>query len=777
MNAPTARAETIALGHRIPRVDGREKVEGRAQYIADLYRPGMLHGAILASPHAHARIVRYDVSAAIAMPGVHAVVTGDDFAEQNRMGAFVKDEHALAKGKVRYVGEPVAAVPAETERIARRAAQAIVVEYEELPALLSPEAALASQDVLIHEQLGEYFKIFDTGSSGNLCSRTEFSEGDIARGFAEADLVFEHRFETQAQNHLALEPCGALAEVDPQGRVTVWSANQSVFRVQACVSEALGIPMSRLRVITPRIGGGFGNKMEPHVQPVTVALALKAKRPVKLILSREEDFEMIRARHPFSVRVKTGVRRDGTLVARELEAVLDCGAYGDDSPGVLGFSLLCGRGPYRIPHVRCHGRLAYTNKLRFGAFRGFGNPQVSFATESQLDEIARVLGMDPIELRLKNLLGADDPWFGGQALKSNGLRECIERVRDASAWSRGAPPASAPHKRRALGFAVAGQQSGLLGTGAIVRLLEDGTLVLNVGANDIGQGSDTVLSQLLAETLQVPMEAIAFATPDTDGSPFNWGTTASRLTYMTGRSVVGAGREVERQVKAHAAEMLECAVEDLELRPGGLVGVVGVPGKEVSFFLVAKRAHWQAGGPIVGSHSWVYDQSTIDPKRAVAIGLPFPKLGAYSFSAMVVDLEEDTVTGQVTVQRAWSACDVGRAVNPMLVEGQIEGAFVQGMGFALVEEMVWDAGRLANPTLMDYKIPTFREMPQIHSIIVESDDAGGPFGAKGVGEVGIVPVAAAIGNALRTTTGARLHHLPLTAERVLRAALEQDKAT
>jgi CO/xanthine dehydrogenase Mo-binding subunit len=764
-------ADAIAVGKRIPRVDAREKVEGRAQYVADLYRPGMLHGAILASPYAHARILRYDLTEALEMPGVRAIVTGDDFAAANRMGAFVKDEHAIAKGKVRYVGEPVAAVAADTEREARAAALAIRVDYAELPALLAPEEALASS-VAIHEDLASYFKIFDTGSHGNLCSRTDFIEGDIERGFRDSDLVVEHTFETQAQNHVALEPCGALAEVDPQGRVTLWSGNQSVFRVQACVSEALGIPMSRIRCLTPRIGGGFGNKMEPHIQPITVALALKARRAVKLILSREEDFEMVRARHPFKLRVKTGVKRDGTFVAREVEALLDCGAFGDDSPGVLGFALLCGRGPYRFQHVRCHGKLAYTNKLRFGAFRGFGNPQMSFATESQIDEIAAQLGMDPIELRLKNILREDDRWFGGQTLHSNGLRECIERVRAASGWQAGAPAPSAPQRQRALGFALSGQQSGLLGTGAIVRLLEDGTVVLNVGSNDIGQGSDTVLTQMCAEALKVPVERIAFASPDTDGSPFNWGTTASRLTYMTGRSVVGAAQEVEKKILQHAAEMLECATEDLELVPGGMVAVKGVQQRQVSFFEVAKRAHWQAGGPIIGSHAWVFDQPTIDPKRAVAVGLPFPRVGVYSFCAMVVDSEIDEVTGKVEVKRAWSACDIGKAINPTLVEGQIEGAFVQGMGYALVEEMVWDGGRLANPTLMDYKIPTIKDTPyEINAIIVESHDASGPFGAKGVGEVGIVPVAPAIANAIKRATGVRLQRLPLTAERVLRGVL------
>ncbi len=293
-----------------------------------------------------------------------------------------------------------------------------------------------------------------------------------------------------------------------------------------------------------------------------------------------------------------------------------------------------------------------------------------------------------------------------------------------------------------------------------------------MGANDIGQGSDTVLSQMCAEALKIPLENVAFVSPDTDGSPYNWGTTASRVTFMTGRAVVGAAAEVEKKLKQQASEMLECAVEDLELVAGGAVAVKGVPEKKVGFFEIAKRSHWFAGGPIIGSHSWVYDNPTVDPKRAAAIGLPFPRIGAYSFSAIVVDVEVDEVTGAAEVKRAWSACDVGRAINPLLVEGQIAGGVAQGIGFALVEEMVWDGARLANPTLMDYKIPTTREVPyELHPIIVESHDAQGPFGAKGVGEVGLVPVPAAIGNAVKRATGVRLFKLPFSAERILRGML------
>jgi len=759
-----------AVGAALARTDVREKVEGRAQYIADLYRPGMLHGALLGSPHAHAHIKSYDLREALAVPGVHAVLTGEDFGD-HRMGAFIKDEHAIAKGKVRYVGEPVAAVAAETEAAARLAARLVKVEYEELPAILTPEDALAPDAAIIHEELASYFKVFDTGSKANICSRTSLTEGDAA-AWSKCDVVVEGDFTTQPQAHVSLEPCGALAEPDASGRVSLWSANQSVFRVQANVCESLGLPMAQLRCLTPRVGAGFGNKMEPHIQPIAVKLALATGRPVKLILTREEDFEIVRARHPFKLRVKTGAARDGTLVAREVSVLLDGGAYADDSPGVLGYSLFVSQGPYRFQYRKAAGTLVYTNKLRFGAFRGFGNPQVSFAGEQQIDEIAARLKLDPLDVREKSMLRPGDKWFGGAEVGSNGLAECIARAKSASGWAKRAELKPSPGKKRALGAACTAHISGLLATGAIVRMLEDGSIVLNTGAVDIGQGSDTALTQICAEALKVPMERVRLASPDTDGSPYNWGTTASRVTYTTGRAVVAAAHEVEKQIKQHASEMLEAGIDDLELRPGGKVGVVGVPDKAVSFFEVSARAHWARGGPIVGTNTYVFEKPSVDPKRAIAVGLPFPQIGVFAFGALVVDIEIDEASGKIEVKRAWSAVDVGRAINPLSVEGQIEGAFVQGMGLALSEEMVWDGARLANPSLMDYKVPTALDAPyEIHPIIVEAPEPDGPFGAKGVGEIGINVVPAAIANAAAAALGKRFNALPLTPERVLRAML------
>lgn len=780
MNAPVQaqqRSDTDSVGAPVAQLEGGEKLTGRAQYIADLYRPGMLHGAILQSPHAHARIRGYDLRAALALPGVRAIVTGDDLNAAHRMGAFIKDEPALAKGKVRYVGEIVAGVAADTEAIARQAVRLIQVDYEELPAVLTPEAALEPSAALVHEDSASYAAVFDSGTQGNLCSRTSFREGTIEHAWAQCDVVVESTYRTPAQAHVAIEPCGALAEVDSAGRVTLWSANQSVFRVQANVCESLGLPMTKLRCQTPHIGAGFGNKMESHVQPLLVLLAMKAKRTVKLILSREEDFETVRARHPATIRMKTGAKADGTLVARETELLLDGGAFGDDSPGVLGYALLMSCGPYNIAHVHAHGRVAYTNKLRSGAFRGFGVPQVTFASEQQLDEIAQQLALDPIELRRRNMKRPGDTWFGGQAIHSNGLAECLAVVERESNWLAArsqtkAAAATLPHTRRGFGVALASHISGLLASGAVVRMLEDGSVLLNTGAVDIGQGSNTVLTQICAQALKLPMDRVAIASPDTDGSPYNWGTTASRITYVTGRCVVGAAAEVEKQLKRHAGEMLECSVDDLELLPGGQVAIKGVPQKSVSFAAISGRAHWATGGPLIGTHSWVFDGKTFDPKRAVAVGLPFPQIGIFSFNAVVVEVEVDLLTGKVRVPRAWSACDVGRAINPTMATGQIEGAFVQGMGYALSEEMVWDGARLANPSLMDYKIPTFAELPDtLRAYLVESIEPSGPFGAKSVGEIGINGVAAAIANGVADALGVRLRELPLSSERVLTAIL------
>jgi len=761
------------VGASMPRLEVREKVVGAAQYVDDIVRPRMLHGAILGSPHAHARIRSADAAAARALPGVKAVLVGAEL-EPHRCGPFFKDELMLAHDRVRYVGEPVAAVAATDIETARRALRLIEIDYDELPAVMTPDEAEAPDAPLLHEDFDKYVKVFPAHYSGrNVLSISEVVEGDVDKGFAESELIVEGVYECQAQYHAYIEPCGAVAEVDANGKVTVWSSTQGVFRVQANVAEALGLPMSKVRAIATRIGGGFGGKAEATVQPIAAALARASGRPVKVVLARDEDFVMMRARHPARVRIKTGVRKDGTFVAREVEAVYDAGAYADDSPGVMGFGVLMARGPYRIPHVKCVGRAVYTNKLRTGAFRGFGNPQTAFASEANIDDIAAKLGMDPLDLRLKNAMRPGDRWVGGQVVEACGLVECLEKLRAAADWDkrRKTPPKSSrPGRRRGIGVACVAHISGVLSTGAIVRMLEDGSVALNTGAVDIGQGSDTALAQICAGVLKIPVDRINLVNPDTDASPYNWGTGASRVTYTVGRSVAAATATVRDKILERASMMLECAPVDLELREGGMVGLKGVPDVAVNFAAVSGFSHWAVGGPIIGSDSYMFDGPGFDPKRALLRGVPFSNLGAYVFGAQAAEIEIDEATGKVEVIEAWSAHDVGKAINPQAVEGQIQGGFVQGLGYALTEEMVWDGGRLANPTFMDYKIPGSLDVPYgIHPIIVEHPEPTGPFGAKGVGEPCLVGVAPTIRNAIAHAAGIRLARMPFTAERVLDA--------
>ena len=763
------------VGTSVPRLETRDKITGSAQYTDDMTLPGMLHGAILSSPYAHARIVSYDTGAAAAHPGVAAVITGDDFAEAG-LGPLIKDESALARGKVRYVGEPVAVVAAIDARTAVAAGRLIEIDYEELPVVLTTGEATADGAPVLHEGYADYVKTFEAGSAPNVMAIVQIAEGDVDAAWAACDVVVEGEFETQAQQHVYLETCAALADVDATGKITVWSGNQSVFRVQAFVAAALGLPMSKVRCITPMVGGGFGGKMEMTVQPIAARLAQKSGRPVRITLSREQDFEMIRARHPAKVWMKTGAKSDGTLVAREMRIVLDGGAYADDSPGVAGICALFGRGPYHIENVRLDSRAVYTNKLRSGAFRGFGGPQVAMAGETQIDEIAEKIGMDPIDIRLKNAVRDGEEWMCGQTLTKAGLIECLNRVRDASGWD-GRRKSGGAGKRIAMGVACVPHISGVLTSGAIVRILEDGTAVLNTGAVDNGQGSDTVLAQMCAAALGLELDQVSLATPDTDGSPYNWGTTASRVTYMAGRAVVAAANSAVEQLKERAAMIFECAAGDLELRPGGVIGLKGVPDHTLTFAAVSGFSHWVAGGPVIGSHSLAFDGPELDPKRGYINGFPFGRIGAWIFAAQVVEVEIDEGTGRITPLRVWSAHDIGKAINPGAAEGQVEGGVVQGIGYALFEEMVWDGERLINPSLMDYKIPGTLDSPtEIHTILVEQADETGPFGAKGIGEPPIVGIAPAIANAVAEATGLRLRRLPMTSERVLRALRERPQS-
>jgi CO/xanthine dehydrogenase Mo-binding subunit len=753
------------IGASIPRLDAREKISGRAMYTDDMTVPGMLHGALLGSPHAHARILSYDTAEARALPGVRAVLTGADLPDVP-IGSIIWDMPILARGKVRYMGEPVAAVAAVDLRTARAALALIRIEYEPLPAVFDADEAMQPGAPILHDGIA--------AEAPNAPIHLQLSEGDAERAWAECDVIVEGTYETQAQAHMYMEPCTTLAIPEPSGKLTIWTSTQTVFRVQALTAAALGVPMSKIRVLAARVGGGFGGKTEITNQPITAALARAAGAPVKLTYSRTDDTTMMKSRHPCRIHMRTGATMDGRLRAREVRLVYDTGAYVDDGHSVVAVGAYFARGPYRIPYVNIDAWGVYTNKLRASAFRGFGNPQITFASEVQIDELADRLGMDPIDLRLHNALDTGERWLGGARVESGTLKQCLERVRAESRWDerRQAPPVT-PGKRRGIGVAAVPHVCGLLGTSATVKLNEDGTLTLNCAAIDVGQGAETILVQCVAGVLGVPVERINYSGPDSDTSPYDFGTVGTRITFMLGKAVTEACERVKEQIFRHAAEVLECSVRDLELRPGGLVGIKGVPDAQETFGAVAGRALYYEGGPIAGTHGTLYPAFAFDPKRTITHGLGSIGNGYFVFAAQVVEIEVDELTGKVELVRAWSAHDVGRAIHPAAVEGQIQGGFVQGVGYALFEEMVWRDGQLANPSMLGYKVPAAPDVPvEIHPIVLEIPSADGPFGAKGVAEVGLVGVAPAICNAIRHATGVPMRRIPVTSERVLRALLD-----
>jgi len=763
-----------SIGKSIPRREGPEKVSGKAIYSDDMSMNGMLHGALLGSPYPHARIVSIDKSKAEALPGVKAVLVGEDLPF-NYIGMFIKDQLALARDKVMYVGDPVAAVAATELSIAKDALRLIEIEYEELEPVLDPEAALLADSPVIHDKRADYPTMFELPKEPNGCCYTELMEGDPNTIWDQCDVIVEDEYTVPAQYHMYMEPVSTLADVDGSGKITIWSSMQSVGRVQMYVAAAMGLPMSQIRVIAPRIGGGFGGKCEFTNQPITAFLAQATGKPVKMTLSREDDMSMMKSRHGGKIYMKTGASKDGTLLARDCRIILDGGAYADESPEVSPIAALFSRGPYRIPNMRVEAWSVYTNRSRASAFRGFGNPQATFASESQIDDIADKLGMDPMTLRQKNALEGDDLFFCGKRIESASIQACLEKVKQASGWEqkRKQTLPAPPGKRRGIGIAAMSHICGLLASGANVTLNEDGTVTVNSGCVDIGQGSDTLLSQIVASSLGLDLSQVNHANADSDSSPYNFQTSASRTTYMSGNAVKKASENVKEQIFKQAEQILECAESDLELRPGGFVGVKGVPEAVIPFAAAAGRSIYQEGGPIMGTHNWIYTpEDKMDPKRMLLKGFAMMPdgVGILTFAAQIAEVEVDEVTGQVEVLEYWAAHDVGQAINLASVEGQIQGGVVQSIGYALFEEMLWDNGRLINPSMMDYKIPGMADVPyKIHPLLIEMPEDSAPFGAKGVGEICCVGPAPAITNAIKHAVGARVTQIPATPERVLDA--------
>jgi CO/xanthine dehydrogenase Mo-binding subunit len=775
------------VGQRVPMLDARERVLGTAPFVGGVELPGMLHGKILRSPHAHARILHLDASRASRLTGVAAVLTGEDLGNGGLnpfYGPVLPDRPLVAMDKVRYAGEPVAVVAAIDEDTAREALDFIEVEYAELPALVTPEAALEPDAPAIHEKVRrrEFITypdiVLNTEAGKNIFNHYRLRKGDVEAGFRDADFIFEDSFRTPHQQHCSLEPHITVARMDGD-RVTLWSASSSPFTVRFQVAETLGIPQSKVRVIAYNIGGAYGGKTYPRLEPLTAALCWKAGgRPVRIALERNEEFYTI-TRHASSIALKTGVTRDGRILARRARILWGAGAYADVSPRLIKNGGYGAPGAYHIPNIWVDSYAVYTNTTPSGGFRGYAIPQVTWAGESQVDIIARALDIDPLELRLRNVLRDGDEFSTAQACTDMHYPELLSAVvekigwgdREMGRWGAVVPvlplplsPSShlsiSPRRGRGLACAVKGTITPSTST-ASVKLNEDGSATVLTSTTEIGQGSRTVLAQMAADELRLPLDLVRVTFADTDVTPWDQTTSSSRSTFMMGTAVKRAASEVKRQLFELAAGMLEAAPADLAAEAGRIL-VKGAPEQSLDFAAIVRRSRQ---GNLLGSGTF-QTEGSLDPETGLGIATCH-----FHQSAAAAEVEVDTETGKVRVVDLHLATYAGKVINPTLAELQNEGNITFGVGQALLEEMVYDDGRLVNPNLSDYMIPSIEDLPAgCGSTLLE--DPSGDGEVHGLGETGAPPVPPAIGNAIFDAVGVRIKDLPITPEKVLRALCE-----
>jgi CO/xanthine dehydrogenase Mo-binding subunit len=671
-----------------------------------------------------------------------------------RYGGGLKDETVFAQGKVRYVGQPVAAVAATTPEAAEAALAAIEVVYEPLPAVLDLEAALAPGAPLVHEEWASYTAIPILHRDGNVCNRARIVVGDVERGWEEADRIFEHRFRTGMVHQGYTEPRAAVAQWDSSGTVTVWSNTQLPFEVQNTLAEIFQMPPSKIRVVVPGIGGGFGGKLRVGVEHFAVLLARKTGRAVKVITTSEEELTAAYPRQGTVVELKTGVTNDGRIVAKEGRIWFDTGAFAGSGPGVASVATLVLAGPYRIPNLRLEGFAVYTNKTNCGSYRAPSGPQSNFAVESQMDIIADALGIDPLEFRLKNIVRDADEGPTGQVLGAVGLEECLRKVAAAIGWSE-----RRPEKWRGKGLACGWWTTTGGSSGVYVKINPDGTVALNTGAAEIGTAALTGAAQVLAEELTVDLADVSVVSADTFSTPFDFGAQGSRTAFAVGNACRAAVADLKQRIFALAAAQLGVGVDSCALADKHVVA----DGKRVSLADLA-RVSQMTGGGLIAQGTFIAPPTAYDAKRVE--GHVYPAFHSPSFHAHAVDLSVDPETGEVTIHRYVVAQDVGFAMNPTYIEGQIEGGVAQGLGQALSEEIVYEGGRVLNANLTDYKMPTTLDMPRVETILVEHPSLVGPYGAKGVGEPPNIEPPAAVANAVAAATGLRVTVLPITAERI-----------
>jgi 4-hydroxybenzoyl-CoA reductase alpha subunit len=760
----TSRTRTRVVGRPYAKVDAAAKVTGQTRFADDVVLPRMLHCKLLRSRLAHARVLRIDASRARALPGVIAVATGAELPIPFGILPVSQDEHALAIDRVRFVGDPVAAVAAVDEDTAAEALAAIAVDYEPLPPVGTMEEGLAPAAPPIH----------DYGDACNIHKLVAMEFGDTAEGFARADRVYEDLYFYEGSTHLPLEQHAAVADFGPDGKLTVWSSTQTPHYVHRALAKVLEMPAARIRVIATPNGGGFGGKSDPFAHEIVVAhLSRVTGRPVKICLTREEVFYCHRGRHPTLMKVRTGVKSDGAVTAMHFQTLLDGGGYGSYGVASTYYTGALQTVTYKIPTYRFEGARVFTNKPPCGPKRGHGTPQPRFALEAQLDKIACDLGLDPAELRKSQLQPPDSLTANFLRVGSMGLGACIDKVVAASGWKkrRGRMP-----EGRGLGLACSSYLCGaglpiywnsMPQSGVQLKLDRGGGVTIFCGSTDIGQGSDTILAAIVAEILGIDPFDIRVVTGDTDLTPVDLGSYSSRVTLMTGNAAIQAAERAREMLVTAAAAKLGIPEERVGLAAGRVFDVAE-PEKSMPFPEAVVLAESRFGTlGTVGSYS---PPPSAGRYRGAGVG-PSP---AYSYSAAVVEVEVDPETGIFTVPKIWIAHDVGKCINPVLVMGQVEGSVYMGLGEAMMEEMAYrtDANRNVVhkfPSLLEYKSPTTKEMPEVETFLVEDPDRNGPFGAKEVGQGPLLPIPPAVANAVYDAVGVRIDEIPVTPEKIHRA--------
>lgn len=736
------------VGVGVPKVDALEKVLGKAKYGADLSAEEPLHLKVVRSSNHHAKILNIETGEALKVDGVERIFTARDIPGKNLTGAIVKDQPVLAQDRVRYVGDPVALVAAKTIEAAEEAAGKVFVVYEDLPFVSNPEEALQPYAPLIHEK-------------GNLLLEFNVIKGDVQTGFKEAEIIIEETYRTTWVEHAYMEPDAGISYLDEEGRVTVICPNQIVHYSQREVASVLSLPLEKVRIIQSATGGGFGGRLDITVQCLLAVAAFHLKKPVRIVYSREEVFQATSKRHPLRVRYKSGAKRDGRLTAVEVEIFGDTGAYASYGPAVGTRAAIHATGPYEVPHVKVRSQMVYTNNTWSGAMRGFGVVQMSFAHESQMDLLAEALKMDPFEIRLKNVLRVGSETATGQTLMASvGIGETLRKVRE---WRDQALLPEEDSKKPFIkkGIGIGSMWYGIGNTGranpstARAEIDPDGEIRLFIGAADIGQGSDTILLQMASESLGVSLKEIRLIPLDTALTTDAGVTSASRQTYISGNAVLNAIKNLKEEVVKEGSRILGVDDKSLFFEDGEIKQksnpLISIPAREV-----AKRC----GRVLRGEGHFDPETTPLDPKTGQ--GVPY---ATYAFATHLTEVEVDTETGKVRVNRVVASHDVGKAINPRNVIGQITGGIAMGVGFVLMEEYV--PGETTS--FVNYLIPTSKDIPEVIPILVEDEEPTGPFGAKGLGEPALIPSIPAILNGIANAIGERIYHLPANLERVLEA--------